>query len=229
MSERRACAARARARGLAGRRHPVDAELDVARVIDRNPPEQRFLPTDLRIGRQRRDMQHVRHAELVDALLAVVAREGIGDAPVGFFGLQISPEADLVERRPVVAVGEGDVAHVERIVDVLKIVAASQIRIDLEQPGKPLELRIGRKLRCLAIAEKGEDQSEVLSHRPGSDRYPVAEARPRRPVARSSVRRSRISSRDRSIAGVTLDPSADSCVPRCGRASTRWASPPSPR
>jgi hypothetical protein len=148
----------------------MQTELHMAGCVDRHPPEQRFLPANLGVGRQRGHVEHVRHPELLHAHRAVGPRVAIGNAPGGFGGFELQAAADPAERRAVVVMDELDVTHVERVFQILKIVASPVIRIHLDETGRMIELRIARKLRRGAGTEIGEDQTEVIARRIGADR-----------------------------------------------------------
>ena len=77
--------------------------------------------------------------------------------------------------RDVVAVHEADMAHVERVLEILEVVAIAAVGIDLDHAVEMLELGMARELRRLAFAEEGEDQPEIFAHRVGRDRDLVAE------------------------------------------------------
>ena len=158
------------------RRHAVQAELHVLQVVDRHPPEQRLLPADVGIGRQRREIEHVGHAELLDAAGAVGAGEAVGDAPARLLDVERAAEADALEHRRVVGMHEADMAHVERVLDVLEVVAIATVGVDLDHAVEMLELGIARELRRRAFAQEREDEAEVFAHRIGRDRDLVAEA-----------------------------------------------------
>jgi hypothetical protein len=60
---------------------------------------------------------------------------------------------------------ELDMAHVERVLEVLKRVARAEVRIDLDEAHRSIELRIARKLRRVAVAEIREDQPQIVARR----------------------------------------------------------------
>ena len=84
-------------------------------------------------------------------------------------------QANALEDRDIVAVHEADVAHVERVLEILEVVAIAAIGIDLDHAVEMLELGLQRELGRRAGAEEGEDQAEVLTQRIGGERDLVAE------------------------------------------------------
>ena len=223
-------AARAVARQrLAAQREAVEAELDVALVVDRHPPEQRLLPADLRVGRQGVHVEEVRHPELVDAGLAVRAGRRVGYAPGALLGLQRLAVADALEGGQVVVVDEAHVAHVERVLEILEVVAAPRCRNRPRARRRAARTRgsAGTAARRASLARRGRRRSG-----PGTPGRIAARSRTLAGSSASSAGISthwparRTSSRGRSSAGSRPPPSRSklrAAVGAAGRDDVRRA------
>ncbi len=57
----------------------------------------------------------------------------------------------------------------------LEVVALAAVGVDLDHAVEMLELRMSSELGWRALAEEGEDQPEIFTHRPGAQRDLLAE------------------------------------------------------
>ena len=60
---------------------------------------------------------------------------------------------------------ESNVAHIERVLEILVVIAFAQVGVDLDQPVEVLEFGIGREVWGHARPEISEDEAEILAHR----------------------------------------------------------------
>lgn len=70
-----------------------------------------------------------------------------------------------------------EVAVVERVIDVLEVIALAFIEIDLEHAVEVCEFGVKRKLRRLALAQKSEHEAKILPHRISLDANLVGKTR----------------------------------------------------
>src|SRR5262249_41604144 len=157
--------------------HAMKSKPNVRSVVNGYPPEQRLQPANLGIYRKRRQLQHVRHAELRDEDFTIrLAAEGHGNAPVAF--LHLDPTAqDVANAVGSRAVHETEMAMIERVIDILEVIAAAFVRVDLQQTVELRKFGIERKFRRLAFAQKGEYQAQIFSNRIALDANLVGETR----------------------------------------------------
>src|SRR5712692_3745311 len=110
-------------------------------------------------------MKHVGHAKVRHTLSPARALRVGSNAPVAF----LHPQRWAVGRAVIGIfmrlVDKANVCRIQGILQVLEVVAAARIGIDLEQAFKLFELWKARRRRWLPVSQVGKDEPEIILDR----------------------------------------------------------------
>src|ERR1700677_4007015 len=92
------------------------------------------------------------------------SREGVGHPPIRLFRSQGARLAKPLERCAVAAVHETDVTRIQRVLEILKVIAIAYIGVGLNVTVKVLKFGVEWECRRPAFAEVTKNEAKILAN-----------------------------------------------------------------